>query len=234
MSSAPIRKYFDIGPASISSTGLYSGGATGWNSGTAGAGVSVTQQSAVWITGLSQSDDDQGRVGQSINIETLDVRVQVTPDNTLVGHGHLRMIIYSDNELDGVVADPTTEILGPTANSSASGLAMSFLQPGYFGRFHIIEDKNWRWYCTNPASVPAVETNEMQNNLYHESHHDMKGHRVMWDTTNASAITNARKGHIFIVFYFENNTVAAGGIITQNFTNPPGIQLTTRIRYRDT
>jgi len=230
MSKERIRKYFDIGPACLASTNVYTGGATGWTTGIAGANTATVLTTA-WITGLSQSDDDQGRVGQSINCETLDLRVRVIPDNTLVGHGHLRMIVYADEECDGAAPDPTTEILGPTATTIASGLIMSFLQPGYFGRFKIIEDKHWQWY--NSSTANSFQEQEARE-CWHESHHDLRGHRVMWDTTNASAIANARKGHIFINFYYENSTVATGGIITSTTTNPPGIQLTTRIRYRDT
>lgn len=227
MSNSKIKKYYDIGPAAIASTGVYTGGATGWATGIADANGPFIAGNA-WLTAVSQSDDDQGRVGQSINIETLDVRVKVIPDNTLVGHGHLRVIIFSDEELDG--AYPTlAELL---ANSTvATGGVMSFLQPGYFGRFKVIEDKHFQWY--NSSTANSFQDNEARE-LWHESHHDMRGHRAMWDQTNNSAIANARKGHIFIAFIYESTTVAAGGIITQATTNPPGVQFTTRIRFVDT
>lgn len=230
MSRQKIRKYFDVGPAAIASTSVYTGGATGWASGIADSNNALVLSTS-WITGLSQSDDDQGRVGQSINVETLDVRVKVLPDNTLAGHGHLRMIIFSDEECDGALAS-VGELLGATSTTVANGLVMSFLQPGYFGRFKIIEDKHLQWY--NSSTANSFELNEGPHGMWHEAHHDLKGHRVMWDASNSSAIANARKGHIFIVFLYENSTVATGGVITSNTTNPPGIQLTTRIRYTDT
>lgn len=228
MSREKIRKYFDVGPAAIASTGVYTGGATGWTTGIADSNNALFLTSS-WITGLSQSDDDQGRVGQSINVETLDVRVKVIPDNTAGGHGHLRMIIYSDEECDGTIPS-VAEILN--AATVASGAIMSFLLPSYFGRFKIIEDKHWQWNSLNAGAYQGDETPLRE--LWHEAHHDMKGHRVMWDASNASAIANARKGHIFFLFIYENTTVAAGGIITQTTANPPGVQFTTRIRYTDT
>lgn len=229
MSAAAVRKYFDVGPTSIAATSVYSGGATGWGTGIANPNVAQLIGNT-WITGLAQSDDDQGRIGQSINVETLDVRVQVIPDNTLAGHGHLRMIIFSDEELDGTT--PTDiEIFGATATTVASGFVMSFLQPGYFGRFRIIEDKHWTWY--NSSTANSFQEIEDPNSLWHSSHHDLHSHRVMWDATNNSALANARKGHIFIYFYFQNVTVAVGGVPTLTSTNPPAVQYTTRIRYRD-
>lgn len=225
----PIRKYFDVGPAAIASTSVYSGGATGWSAGIAGANTSTSITTA-WVTGLSQSDDQTGRIGQSIAVETLDIRVKITPDNSVVGHGHLRMVVYADEELDGAAPDPTNEIFGPKATSVPTGLCMSFLQPGYFGRFKIIEDKHFQWY--NSSTQNSFQQQEYRE-LFHESHHDLKSHRVMWDNTNLSAIANARKGHIFINFYYENCETTTGGIITLTTTNPPGIQLATRIRYRD-
>lgn len=230
MSKEPIRKYFDIGPAAIATANVYTGGSTGWAAGIVDPASGPALLATLWPTGLSQSDDDQGRVGQSINVETFDVRVKITPDNTAGGHGHLRMIIAADEECDGV-APSYPELLGPTASTIASGLVMSFLQPGYFGRFKIIEDKHWQW---NNLNSGAYQSPEYRPDLYHESHHDMKSHRVMWDASNLSTITAARKGHIFIWFFFENTTTAVGGIIAATTTNPPGIQLTTRIRYRDT
>lgn len=226
--SAPkgnVKKYFDIGPACIAATAVYSGSTTGWATGIADA--ASTAQS--WLTALSQSDDDQGRVGQSIAIESLDVRVNVIPDNTIAGHNHLRMVIFSDQECDGT--GPTfAEVL--LKSTVATGIVQSFLNPSYFGRFKIIEDKHWTWYNSSTANS-FQESTTPANQFWHDSHHDMKGHRVMWDTTNLSAIANARKGHIFMFFAHQVATVAAGGIITLVTTDPPGIQYTTRIRYTD-
>lgn len=223
--SGLIRKYYDIGPAALVTTSVYSGGTTGFASGIAD---SNSVGSSCWLTSVSQSDDGTGRVGQSIAVETLDIRVKIQPDNTLAGHGHLRMIIFADNEADGAL--PTAAELLNNA-TVATGAALSWLNPSYFGRFKVIEDKNFQWY--NSSTANSFEQRELDNNLFHESHHDMKDHRVMWDNTNASAAANIRKGHIFSLFIYENTVVGVGGIITISTTNPPGIQFTSRIRYKD-
>lgn len=228
MSREAIRKYYDIGPAAIATTNVYAGGATGYTTGV--SDINNGLGANAWVTGLSQSDDDQGRVGQSINVETLDVRLKISWDLlTPVGATQtLRFVIFADNELDG--AAPTfTELFGPTATSVATGSVMSFLNPSYFGRFRIIADR----FFTNSQNGGLIVSNSPQV-LLHEEHHDLKGHRVMWDTTNSSAIGNARKGHIFLLFIYEQTIVAAGGIITSTSANPPGVQFTTRIRYVDT
>lgn len=219
-----IRKYFDIGPKALATTDVYSGGATSFSTGIANQGTDPF----LWLTQLSQSDDSQGRVGQSIAVETLDVRVEIIPDNSLAGHSHLRMMIVADNEGDGAAPSQAEILLYSTI---ATGATESFLNPTYFGRFNIIEDKNWRWY--NSSTLNSFQENEQPNAMYHESHHDMKSHRVMWDITNSSAITNATKGHIFVLFFFKNTNSAVGGITTITTTNPPGIVYHTRIRYRD-
>lgn len=225
MSKEPIRKYFDVGPTELATTAVYSGGATRWSAGLIDPGAYVSAAGDnLWVTGLSQSDDDQGRVGQSINIETLDIRVKISNDTGAAGNvtNTLRMIVFSDEECDGNPPSLAEILLFATI---ATGGVMSFLNPSYFGRFKIIEDKKWVW--NNATSQPR------EGFFLHESHHDMRGHRVMWDTTNSSAIANARKGHIFTAWLFEANTVASG-VTTIVTTNPPAIQFTSRIRYRDT
>lgn len=230
--SKEIRKYFDIGPASIATTNVYTGGTTGWQSGVADGNTS-TLLGTTWVTGLSQSDDDQGRIGQSINVETLDVRIKISPDNSSASATThtLRMIIFADNECDGAIPVINGEVLGPTASTVATGLVMSFLNPSYFGRFKIIEDRFWCW-SQNAGQV--ITPLNPDHKMFSESHHDMKNHRVMWDTTNSSGISNARKGHIFISWIYECDVVAVGGIITATTATPPGVQITTRIRYTDT
>lgn len=228
---AEIRKYYDVGPTSVAASDVYTGGLTGWAAGVSSTANGSSGSTQYWISGIQQSDDDQGRVGQSINVETLDVRVQVIPDNALAGHGHLRMIIFADEEFDGALpAD--IEILGNRSTTAATGFVMSFLQPGYFGRFRIIEDKHWSWW--NSSTLNSFQENETPASFWHDSHHDMKGARCMWDASNNSTIASARKGQIFIYFYYQLVTVAAGGIPTVVTTNPPAIQYTTRIRFRDT
>lgn len=209
-----IRKYYDLGPTSVSTSNVYTGGATGYSSGIAIPSSNVNY----WITNLTNGPGDNQRVGQSIAIETLDVRVKISSDSTSLNQG-LRMIIFSDLECDGVAPD-IADLL--TQSTVATGAFQSYLNPSYFGRFKIIEDKVFDW-----SQLPGTHP------LYHESHHDLKGHRVMWDTTEGALIANARKGHIFIFFIYEARSIATGGVITVQTTNPPGVQYTTRIRYRD-
>ena len=219
-----IRKYYDKGPTAITSNGNYDGSgspSTAWN-----AGVQPGQ----WLTDLIQSDDDTGRIGQSIAVEALDLRVNISPQPSVVGYQTIRMLLVADNEQDGAI--PTIqEILGPTAVSMATGLMLECLQPGYFGRFHIIEDKYWKIYSSSTANT---FTETFNHSLWHDSHHDLKGHRVMWDASDASAIANARKGHIFLYFLYETTVASTGGLPTTTFANPPVIQYKCRIRFRDT
>lgn len=226
-----IRKVFDIPPTAITSNGNFDGSGsptTAW-----AAGIQPGQ----WLSGISESVADNGRVGLSVAVESFDIRVKVTPQHSLTGHGHLRMIIVADLENDGVL--PTLqEILGD-ANGSAtaitSGLELSFLQPGYFGRFQVIEDKNWYWFSVANATIPTYAEHKVNDSVgfLHESHHDMKGHRIQWDTTDLSAQANARKGHIYMYFLYSQTTVTTGGIPVVVTTNPPAIQFTSRLRYRD-
>lgn len=223
-----IRKIFDISPTSITSNGSFDGSGvptTAWTSGIAPNGTPG------WISAIPQSVNDNGRVGISVALETFDIRVKVIPSNSVAGYAHLRMLILADNECDGT--QPTVqEILGD-ANSAAAtiaaGLEMQWNQPAYFGRFKIIEDKNWMWYNSSTAN----SFTEGAGGLYHESHHDMAGHRLMWDTTDASAITNARKGHLFILFIFSNTVTSPGGLPTVTTANPPTIAYNVRYRFRD-
>ena len=132
-----IRKYFDVGPTAVSASSVYSGGTTGFSS-----GISTPLSNAnAWLTSLTSGSGDNQRVGQSIAIETLDVRVKVSPNNTDLNQG-LRMLILADNECDGVVPD-IADIL--TQSTVATGAIQSYLNPAYFGRFKIIEDKMWDW-----------------------------------------------------------------------------------------
>lgn len=225
-SSGVVRKVFDISPKAITSNGNFNGSGaptTAWS-----AGFTTGE----WLTSIPQSVNDNGRVGISVAAETLDIRLRITPDNTVVGHQHLRMIILADNECDGATPS-TAEFLGDTNSTVYSlntGVDLAFLQPAYFGRFHIYEDRHWIWYnsstqnsfqetCTHPP--------------WHEVHFDLRDHRLMWDTTDGNSITSARRGHIFMFFQFSNMTTATGGLPTLTTANPPTIQYASRLRYRD-
>lgn len=222
-----VRKIFDVQPKTIDSNGNFDGSATpttSWSNGLL---------SVEWITPLSQSVNDNGRVGISIAAESLDLRVKIVPQPTVVGYQHVRMILVADNECDGA-APGITELLGDTGGSAttvATGIEMSFLQPGYFGRFNVIEDKNWYYYCSSTAN--SFTEDVLGKSMYHESHHDLKGHRILWDTTDSSAIANARKGHLFLFFIFSSVVTSAGGLPTLTTANPPTIQYAMRLRYRD-
>lgn len=230
-----IRKVYDLGPAAVTSNNNFDGSGTPstvWASGILQPGSSGTQ-GLLWLSQLSESVNDNGRVGISIAVESLDIRVRISPQPSVVGYQHLRMLVVADNECDGAVPS-INEILGDAsgvATTVATGLEMAFNQPAYFGRFNIIEDKNWYIYSSSTANTFTEES--IPHPLYHESHHDMKGHRIMWDTTDSSAIANARKGHLFVYFIFSNNVTTAGGLPTITTANPPSIHMATRLRYRD-
>lgn len=229
--SGNIRKIYDIVPAAITSNSVFDGSGaptTAWSTGI----TTPSNNGSLWLTSVPQAVTDNGRVGISIAVESLDLRVRITPQPTVVGYQHVRMIVFADNECDGT--QPTVaELLGDTTGSAttiATGIEMSFLQPAYFGRFHILEDKNWYIYVSSTAN----SFTEMEGKgLYHESHHDMRSHRVMWDTTDGNAISNARKGHIFVMFFYSTVVTATGGLPTVTSANPPAIHICSRIRYRD-
>ena len=110
-----IRKIYDISPTPITVNGNYDGSSnpsaptTAWT-----AGLTPF----LWLSGIPQSDDDNGRVGQSVAVETLDLRVKITPDVSVSGTSHLRMLVLADNEYDGSLT--LAEILGDTNNATTS------------------------------------------------------------------------------------------------------------------
>lgn len=218
----PQRKYFDIGPTAVATTAVYTGGVTGYASGIADA---TTNGANCWLSQLLQSVNVQGRVGQSIVCETLDFRVKINWDlQSSVGvTQHLRMLLFADNECDGT-APNISDIL--TQSTIANGAQISMLNPSFFGRFKILKDEVFSTTQNGGIQHP-------NNSIYREFHFDLHDHLIMWDNTNSSLITNARQGHLFVYFFFEQDTVATGGIITAATTNPPGVQYVSRIRYRD-
>lgn len=226
-----VRKVYDKAPAAVTSNGTFDGSAaptTVWSSGLTGPALA----SQLWLSDLSESLNDNGRVGISIACETLDLRIRISPQISVTGFAHLRMLVIADNECDGA-APGLVDILGDASGSAttiATGIEMSFLQPAYFGRFHVIEDKNWYW---SALSTGAYWTMDEMKSFYHEAHHDLKGHRIMWDTTDSSAIANARKGHIFVFFLYSNTVTGTGGLPTVTSANPPTIHIASRLRYRD-
>ena len=120
-----VRKYFDVGPTSVSASSVYSGGATGYAVGIADWNSNVNY----WLTPLTNGAGDNQRVGQSIAVETLDLRVKISSDSTALNQA-LRMIVFADNECDG--APPNLSDL-LTQSTVATGAFQSFLNPAYFG-----------------------------------------------------------------------------------------------------
>jgi hypothetical protein len=221
------RKVYDqLG--SLCSSGQYNGGGSPTTSWSAGV---VTD----WLTPMLQGAEDNERIGYSVAIESFDIRIKITPDPAAAANGvtdQVRMLIVADNECDG--AQPNiTEILGDSAQLAttvATGLVPCYLQPAYFGRFKIIDDIYTTW--TPPASTTGALAH-VQGSLFHDLHHDMKGHKIVWDMTDSNAITNARKGHIFIFFLYERIGTSTGGIPVLSTSTPPTINFSYRMRYID-
>lgn len=229
MSSGGERKFFDLGPAGVYTAAVYTGGTTGWGSGVASAGD--TGYSNGWITSISQGAGGQQRIGNAVTLESLFYRINVIPDTSeTAGHiSRLRFLLVSDQECDGA-APSYVEVLGDQAGTTsvATGEIMCPLQPAYFGRFRVLEDKIWTW----TAGVAFNTYTAHDNFLTHERFHDMKNHMVRWDPNNGNAIANARRGHIFSYLFYEN-TVSAAGTVTVNTTNPPAVQVFYRLRFVD-
>lgn len=235
-----VRKVFDVAPTTISTNGSFNGSGsptTAWVSGINGPGNTGCWLTAAWNEGVT----DSGRVGISVAVETLDIRLFVTPQDTVIGHKHLRMILFSDNECDGSFP-AISDLLGDTSGAAvdiSTGLELAYLQPAYFGRFQIIADRNWEWYCSSTTNSFTEASTKEGHSYYHEEHHDMKSHRIMWDTTDASLIANARKGHIFMYFMYSNRVCNTGGLLNNGATStvttadPPAISYTARFRYKD-
>lgn len=234
-----VRKVFDAVPQTISNDGDYDGSTTsttGWANGI----FSTATSPNAWVTAnWLSSAADNGRVGLSVAVESLDLRIKVTPQDTVVGRKTLRLILCADNECDGT-GPLITELLGDTANAATTvltGLELSFLQPAFFGRFNILMDEVITWYCSSTSNSFTSEHNGSQG--HHERHFDMKGHRIMWDVSDASAIANARKGHIFMFGIYSNQVTNAGGLpnngaaTTLTTADPPIVQYTARMRYTD-
>lgn len=133
------------------------------------------------------------------------------------------MIVAADNECDGTVPSDGDLIAGtPTI---AGGAFEGYLNPSYFGRFKILEDRTW--------NIGNISSPNVSHPLVHERFIELHDHKIRWDQNNGNAIANAREGHIFVWFFFKATTVAAGGIITQSTANPPGIQMISRLRYEN-
>lgn len=221
-----VRKLFDSGPVAVTSNTAYDGSGsptTSWASGIAGP---------IWITALTQGATDNDRIGFSIAAESLDLTLIVNPDNGASANGNnvLRVLMVADNECDGSTPQ-LAEILGNAQQSDttvATGFVASHLQPGFFGRFHVLMDEYWNWTFNN-----AISFYQTDKPFCHRRHFDLHDHRIMWDMSDSSAIANARKGHIFMYFIYQTCTTAVGGLPTLTTSNPPSIQYMARFRYRD-
>lgn len=228
-----LRKVLDIGPASLTSNNNYDGSSsptTVWASGI----LQPSSDISLWLTDCAQGTTDNDRIGYTIACDSLDLSLVINPDITVTGHAVLRWLIVADNECDGAYPTPA-EVLGNSQQSDttiATGYVQSHLQPGYFGRFEVLMDETFEWFTDTIATGININFPTVKG-LVHRRHFDLKGHRVAWDMGDASAITDARRGHIFMFGFFQNNSVATGGLNTQNSTNPPNIQFNSRIRYKD-
>lgn len=225
--SGVVRKVFDNGPAAVTSNTSYDGSGaptSSWSSGIAGP---------IWLTALAQGATDNDRVGFSIAAESLDLSLCINPDTAAaaVGHNSLRVILVADNECDGSTP-ATSELLGNSQQSDtsiATGYVLSHLQPAYFGRFNVLMDEIFDWHI----SAAGIALDRVMKDFIHKRHFDLHDHRVVWDMSDASAIANARKGHIFLYFFYQAFTTASPGIPTISVANPPSIQYSARFRYRD-
>lgn len=232
------RKIYDVGPTQANSTGSFDGSGsptTVWGS-SANVGIlGPTQYGPLWLSGMSQSVNDNGRVGISVAAESLDIKLRITPQPTVVGYQHLRMLIVQDFENAG--AYPTLDLIlgaaSQTVNTVASGYEVCMYNPAFFGRFRILEDKNWYLFSSNNVAGGSITTDSIPHPLFHEVHVDLKGSKIMWDTSDLSAIANARKGHIFMFFIYSNMVTTTGGLGALTTANPPSIAYMSRLRYRD-
>lgn len=229
-------KYFDH-QGSTSTT--YSGGSTGWSGGL--YTPNSTSGQFGWITGspgvatnigLLQSTAGNGRIGNEIGVKSLQYRLSICPDVSVSETHRIRIIIFSDEECEGNF--PTfgnifgaTETSGgvPNTMTIANGIFEAPLNPGYFGRYHIISDKT---YNINNSALSSTGS----DCLTMEGFHDLRDHRVQWDISGSSTISNALKGHIFMFAMYYNVTVSAG-IATISTATPPWIGGWFRIRYKD-
>lgn len=228
-SSGIVRKVYDVGPKAITSNGNYDGSSaptTSWSS-----GINASE----WLSAIAQGVTDNDRVGFSVAAESADLNLVVNPDISAnaAGMNLLRIVIVADGECDG--AFPVwTDVFGnaqQTDTTVATGLAISHLQPAYFGRFKVLMDEHLHWDVT--SSTSGINHPRTERGFVIQRHFDLKDHRIMWDMSDSNGQANARKGHIFMLCFFQNVTTATGGLPTLFSSNPPSIQYSWRIRYRD-
>lgn len=226
------RKWYDQGPSGVYTTDVYTGGSTAWTNGIASLGD--TSWNVGWLTGNSEGSGETNRVGQAIILDSLDYRLTIVPDTSAAASGTrstVRFIVAIDEEQQGA-APSIAALIGPDSTTVANGLIQNFINPSFFGRFRVLEDKYFSWQYSVQVTAASFNVIEPLTELAHERHHDLRGHKVRWDSTNNSAIANARAGHIFAFLLYENASSAAG-ITAIATTNPPQVFFHSRIRYRD-
>jgi hypothetical protein len=87
---------------------------------------------------MTQGVDVSNRVGDSIRLQGIDFNYYIFQDNTTPGVGYMRVILFRDNQCDGVM--PTeAELLDMTIGDRASA-PMSYINKGRFGVLH---DEVW-------------------------------------------------------------------------------------------
>ena len=236
------RKFYDINTATSSA---FTGGTSCWETTPLGVCLSatgpagpppVTPLNNLWLTQVSQGTGVTNRIGSQISADQLLLRYWIVPNPQNTGvRSLLRLVIYTDNECDGSYPAITDVFTGWTGASADN--IFQFLELGYGGRFTILKDtfipiKTESIWST--SGLNEVETGyQMKEDGYFEHVIDLKGHKIEWDTSGNSAITNARRGHIFWMAMWKTETQSAG-VITTAYTNPPHIQMRSRLRFRDT
>lgn len=216
------EKYFDSQTASTTS---YASGTSGWTSGIISPGSASLP---CWLTGVTQGPGGNQRIGNVINVHSIQFRITVTLPTTAVApvatgswNGLCRIIMFSDQECDG--AYPTTGDLLEVA--SLPQALESPLNVQNFGRWKILMDRTFEY------ASPSADTRDPADMIIYEFK-KLNCHQIQWDDSNANAIANARNGHIFWCAIAQQTTVTSG-VPTDSSNNPPHIRIYSRIRFQD-
>lgn len=222
-------KYFDtVGSSASGSTITGAGTGTQWANGILSVLTSPgANPTWLWPTNVLQSDDGNGRVGNTICLESFYHRITIAPSTTGLSAGtssHLRLLLVADTEGQST-APALSDVL--MTSTIAAGAFEAPLNVSNFGRFKVIKDKVITLYS------PSSTANE--GDLTFEEFIPMKGHVVNWDSDN----TTRGPGHLwYFLLYKENLPVGSGtpanaGTNVITTANPPGLSVYTRIRYKD-
>lgn len=230
------RKFLDLNTATSTT---FTGGFSSWDTTPLGVCLSATggantPLNNLWLTQVQQGTGVSNRIGSQISADQLLLRYWVIPNPQNSGvRSLLRIIVFADNECDGAYPAVTDVFTGWVAASADN--IFQFLELGYGGRFTILKDTyipiKTESYWSGSSEVESGYC--MKEDGYFEHVIDLKGHKIEWDVSGASLISNARRGHIFWMAMWKNETQNAG-VVTTAYTNPPHIQMRSRLRFRDT